>query len=149
MLTDFLHSVGGFCDAGIISIACPRQGTSHGTPDFLSNDKDRWALHLLSRDRPERGAHDSPVARTPVFIADVRASLRPAFGSLSSRRARLPRFRTQRLAGSEKIRVHVRSLRRDHESLHRSTRALALHALYAGLRRPRWFSHGPGSFGTD
>jgi len=34
-------------DVFIISIARPRKGTSHGTPDFLSHDTDRWALHLL------------------------------------------------------------------------------------------------------
>jgi hypothetical protein len=48
-----------------------------------------------------------------------------------------------------KIRVHLRSLRRDHESFHRSARALALHALHAGLRRPRRFSHGVGASGSD
>ena len=105
-------------------------------PDLLSHDTDRWALHLLQRGRPERRAYSSPAARATVFIADVRASLRPAFRSLSPCRARLPRLRTQRLAGPEEIRLHVRSLRRGHESLHRSARALALHALHAGLRRP-------------
>src|SRR5207244_3382568 len=74
----------------------------------------------------ERRADASPAARTSVIIADVRAALRPAFRSLSPCRARLPRLWTQRLAGPEKIRVYVRSLCRDHESLHRSARALAL-----------------------
>ncbi len=43
------------------------------------------------------------------------------------------------------IRLHVRSLRRDHESLDRGARDPAVHALHAGLRRPRGFSHGPGA----
>src|SRR5881628_1942175 len=119
-----------------------KKGTFHGTPDFLSHDTDRWALHLLPRGWSQRRAGASPTARTSLFIADVRASLRPAFRSLSPCRARLPRLRTQRLAGPETIRVYVRSLRPDHESLHRSARALALHAVHAGLRRPRGFSNG-------
>src|SRR5438876_9428677 len=137
MLAGLLHGIGGFYDAGIISIARPRKGRSHGTPDFLSHDTGRWALHLLQRGRSERRAYAAPVARTSLFIADVRAFLRPAFRSLSPCRARLPGLRTQRLAGPEKIRVYVRSLRRDHESLYRSAWALALHAFHAGLRRPR------------
>src|SRR6266581_4753457 len=126
-----------------------KKGTFHGTPDFLSHDTDRWALHLLPRGWSQRRAGASPTARTSLFIADVRAALRPAFRSLSPCRARLPGLRTQRLAGPENIRVYVRSLRRDHESLHRSARALALHAVHAGLRRPRGFSHGPGPSGPD
>jgi len=62
----------------------------------------------------------------------------PLFGRLSDRCrlvAPLSGVRAQRLAGSEDVRVHLRSLRRDPESLHRSARALALHALHAGLRR--------------
>ncbi len=58
-------------------------------------------------------------------------------------------LRTHRLAGRNKIRVHVRSLRRDHESLHRSARAIALHALHAGLWRSRRLSHGIGASGSD
>ncbi len=112
VLAGFLHGLSSFCDARIISIAVPDagKGTSHGTPDFLSHDTGRWALHLLPRGRPERRADDSPAARTSLFVANVRAALRPAFRSLSPGRARLPRLRTQRLAGSEKIRVYLRSL---------------------------------------
>src|SRR6266545_6835078 len=121
----------------------PRKGMSHETPDVLSHDTDRRALHLLQRGRPERRADASPTARTSLFIADVRAALRPACRSLSPCRARLPGLRTQRLAGPETLRVYVRSLRRDHESLHRGARALALHAVHAGLRSPGGFSHGP------
>src|SRR3989442_4620127 len=116
-----------------------KKGTFHGTPDFLSHDTDRWALHLLQRGRPQRRADASPAAPTSLFIADVRASLRPAIRSLSPCRARLPGLWTQRLAGPEKIRVYVRPLCRDHESLHRGARVLALHALHAGLRRPGGF----------
>src|SRR2546430_13288367 len=151
MLAGLPHGVGGFCDARIISIAgsSSRKGTSHGTPDFLSHDTDRWALHLLQRGRPQRRADASPAARTSLFIADVRASLRPAFRSLSPCRARLPGLRTQRLAGPANLREYVRPLRPDHEPLHRSARALALHALHAGLRRPPGVSYGPGPSGAD
>src|SRR5438477_1435051 len=133
MLAGVPHGVGGFCDAHIISIAgpSPRKGTSHGTPDFLSHDTDRWALHLLQRGRPERRADASPAARTSFFIADVRASLRPAFRSLSPCRARLPGLRTQRPAGPEKVRIYLRSLRRDHESFHRSARVFPFYSLPA------------------
>src|SRR6185312_14130675 len=113
------------------------------------HDTDRWALHLLPGGWPERRAGASPVARPSLLIADVRASIRPAFRPLSPGGARLPRLRTQRLAGPEKVRVYVRSLRRDHESLYGSARALALHALHAGLRRPRGLSHGLGPSGPD
>src|SRR5437660_7544640 len=126
-----------------------KKGTSRGTPDFLSHHTDRWALHLLQRGRPQRRADASPAARTSLFIADVRAALRPAFRSLSPCRARLPGLRTQRLAGPENIRVYVRSLRPDHASLHRSAWALALHAVHAGLRRTRGVSHGHGPSGAD
>src|SRR6266849_1724522 len=138
MLAGLPHGVGGFCDARIISIAGPssRKGTSRGTLDFLSHDTDRWALHLLQRGRPQRRADASPAARTPLFVADVRASLRPAFRSLSPCRPRLPRLRTQRLAGSENIRVYVRSLLRDYASLHRSAWALALHTVHEGFGGP-------------
>src|SRR5262249_24027273 len=151
MLPGFLHGIGGYCDARIIAIAGPsqRKGTSRGTPDFLSHDTDRWALQLLQGGWPQRRADASPAAWISLFIADVRASLRPATRSLSPCGSRLPGLRTQRRAGPEKIRVYVRSVRRDQESLHRSTRALALHALHAGLRRPRRISHGFGPSGPD
>src|SRR5437867_1044683 len=58
------------------------------TPDFLSHDTDRWALHLLLRGRPERRADASLAARAALFIADVRAPLRQAVRSLSPCRAR-------------------------------------------------------------
>jgi hypothetical protein len=113
MLAGLLPGVGAFCDAPIISIAgpSPRKEKSRGTPDFLSHDKDRWALDLLQRGRPERRADASLAARISLVIADVRAALRPAFRSLSPRRARLPGLRTQRLAGPEAVQIYVRSHR--------------------------------------
>src|SRR5262249_3183250 len=99
----------------------------------------------------EAGPKDAP----PLLMlqgfpsSSRRASICPTFRSLSPRRAGLPRLRTQRLAGSEKIRLLVRLLRCDHESLHRSDRALALHALHAGLRRPGGFPHGLGPSGPN
>jgi hypothetical protein len=138
------HSVAVLCDARIIIkrwlIACPgaRKGTLHGTADFSSHQTDRWTLHLLQRGRSGRRAGASPVTRTSPFVADVRASLRPAFRSLSPCRAGLSRFRTQRLAGPEKIRVYLRSLRRDYESLHGSAWTAELHTLYAGFTAGPW-----------
>src|SRR5437588_5657134 len=123
----------------------PGKGTSRETPDFLSHDTGRGTLHLLPRGRAERRANALAVARASFLIPDVRTPVLSAFRSLSPSRARLPRLRTQRLAGSESIPVHVRSHRRNHESLHRSSWALALHALHAGLRRTRGFSYGLGS----
>jgi hypothetical protein len=73
----------------------------------------------------------------------------PGGVSISSGRARLPRLRPQRLARPQSVRVYVRSPRRDHEPLHRSARASALHPLHAGLRRPGGLSHGAGSSGAD
>src|SRR5882724_12409749 len=123
--------------------------TPYGSPDSLSHDADRRSLHLLQRGRTNGRADASPAARTSLVIPDVRASLRPAFRSLSPCRARLPGLRTQRLAGPDTLRVYVRSLRRDHESLYRSARALAVHALHAGLRGPSGLSHGLGPSGPD
>ena len=127
LVAGLLPGVGGFSDARIVSIAGPgpREGTLHGTSDFLSHDRDRWALHLLPRGRRKRRADASPAAWISLFIADVRASLCPALRPLSPGCARLPGLRTQRLAGPENIRVHVRPLGRDHESLRRSARAHA------------------------
>src|SRR5262249_10889793 len=66
-----LHGVGDLCDARIIAVAgaSPRKGTSRGTPDFLSHDRDRWTLHLLQRGRPERRADASHAARISLVIA--------------------------------------------------------------------------------
>src|SRR5713101_3770420 len=151
ILAGFSYGADGFYDARNISTAGPHpgKGTSRETPDFLSHDSGRWTLHLLQRGRAERRANAFAIARTSLVIPDVRAPVLSAFRSLSPGSARLSGLRTQRLARPEKIRVHVRSLRRDHESLHRSARAIALHALHAGLRRPRRFSHGLGASGPD
>src|ERR1700677_876017 len=113
VLAPVLRGLGALVDARAISIAgrSTRKGTSHGTPDLLSHDTDRWALHLLSRGRPQRRADDSLAARTSLIIADVRTSLLQAFRPLSPCRARLPGFRKQRLAGPEEICLHLRSLR--------------------------------------
>src|ERR1700731_456437 len=107
------HRIASFCDARFISTAgpSPRKGASREVPDFLPHDTNRWTFNFLQRGWPKGGADNSPAARTSVIIADVRAALRPASQWLSPCRARLPRLRTQRLAGPEKIRVYLRSLR--------------------------------------
>src|SRR6266849_463131 len=93
----FSCGAGGFHDARNISSASPRRGkgTSRENADVLSHDKGIWTLYLLQRSWSERLADPSPVARAPVFLADVRAPLHPAFRSLPSCRARLPPLRTQ------------------------------------------------------
>src|SRR5882762_8150184 len=151
MLEGFSYGAGGFSDARNISAAspCAGKGTPPETLDCLSHDTGGWTLYLLPRSRSERRADASSAARTSIFLADVRSSLRPAFRSLPPYRAGLSRLRAQRLARPEKVRVHIRSHSRNHESLYRSARTLAIHALYAGLRRARGFSHGPGSSGPS
>ncbi len=52
-------------------------------------------------DRSATRAGIASASRTSVIVAHVRAALRQAVRSLSSGRARLPRLRTQRLAGPE------------------------------------------------
>src|SRR6266481_1949894 len=141
----------GFYDARNISTAGPRpgKGTARGALNLLSQDTDRWTLHFLQRGRAERRANAFAVARASFLIPDVRSSLHPAFRSLSPGSARLSGLWPQRLAGPEKIRVHIRSHSRNHESLHRSAGTLAVHALHAGLRRARGFSHGLSSSGPN
>src|ERR1700733_9158511 len=97
MLAGFSYGADGFYDARNMSTARPRpgNGTPNETADFLSHDTGRWILHLLHRGRAERRTDASPVARTPVFLADVRSLVLSAFRSLSPCRARLPRLRTQ------------------------------------------------------
>src|SRR6202521_2241132 len=151
ILAGFSHCARGFYDARNISTAGPRpgKGTARGALNLLSQHTDRWTLHLLQRGRAERRANAFAVARASFLIPDVRAPVLSAFRSLSPGSARLSGLWPQRLAGPENIRVHVRSLRRDHESLHGSARAIAFHALHAGLRRPRRLSHGLGASGPD
>src|SRR6202521_4699231 len=150
ILAGFSHCARDFYDARNISTAGPRpgKGTSREPPDFLSHDTGRWTLHLLQRGRVERRADAFAVARASFLIPDVRGPVFTAFRSLSPSRARLSRIRTQRLAGSEKIPLYFRPLRRHHESFHRSVRALALLALHAGLRGPSRLPHGPGASGA-
>lgn len=49
MLARLPHGLAAFCDARITSVTGPnpRKGTSRGTSDLLSDDTDRWTLHLL------------------------------------------------------------------------------------------------------
>jgi hypothetical protein len=115
------RGVGAFCAARIISIAGPssRKERPVEHPTFYRTTQIDGLSIFYREAGPKRCADASPAARTSLFIADVRASLRPAFRSVSPCRARLPGLRTQRVAGPEKICVYVRSLRRGHESLHR------------------------------
>src|SRR5580698_1313265 len=149
-----LHEADDFYSARVISVVRPSPGTAspdatrgknHEVSHFLSHRADRWAVNFLPRVWSERRPDDSPAARLAIFFANVRASFHPSFRSLSPCRSRLPGLRSQRLAGPEKIRVHLRSPRGNHESLHRNARPLPLHPLHAGLRWPRRLSHDLGS----
>src|SRR5207245_9780345 len=133
LLGGFSCGADGFHDDRNTSTAGhgPGKGTSREISDSLSHDTGRWTLHLLQGGRAERRASAFAVARASFLIPDVRAPVLPAFRSLSPGSTRLSGLWPQRLAGPENIRVHVRSLRRDHESLHGSARAVALHALHA------------------
>ena len=99
----------------------------------------------------EAGPKDAPMLLLLHGLPSSSRMFEPLFArlsrSVSPRRAGLSRLRAQRLAGPEEIRVHVRSHRRGHESLHRGPRPLALHALHAGLRRPGRVPDGPGASG--
>jgi pimeloyl-ACP methyl ester carboxylesterase len=59
ILEGVLDSNGHLGDARIISIVGPnpRKGTFHATPNFLSHDTDRRALHLLPGSGAERRSH--------------------------------------------------------------------------------------------
>src|SRR5467141_2030008 len=97
ILAGFSHGAGGFYDARNISTAGAHagKGTSCETPDSISHDKGRRALHLLQRGRAERRTNAFAVARASILIPYVRAPALSAFRSLSPCRARLPRLRTQ------------------------------------------------------
>src|SRR5262245_44136943 len=125
-----------------------RKGQSRGTPDFVSHDKDRWALDLLPRSRPARRADAAPAARLSLVLADVRAALRPAYRALSPRRAGLPGLRPQRLARPAAVRLHLRAHRCRDGQLHASAGFVALHAVYAGLRWASGLSPGLGPPGA-
>src|SRR5689334_3521420 len=95
----------------------------------------------------EAGPKDAPALLLLHGLPSSSAMFEPLFSRLSDRYHLVAPdgLRTQRLAGPEDISVHVRSHRRNDESLHRSARAIALHTLHAGLRRPRRVSHNLGS----
>src|SRR5258706_16035643 len=83
--------------------------------DFLSDDVGPGTLHLLQGGGAQRCADSAVATRPSLFLADVRASHRAAFRSLSPCGTGLPRFWTQRVARSEAVRLHVRPLRASHE----------------------------------
>src|ERR1700737_3528491 len=89
----------------------------------------------------EAGPKDAPTLLLLHGLPSSSRMFEPLFARLSDRYHLVaPDYA---VAGSKNIRVHVRSLRRDHESLHGGAGIVALHALHAGLRRPGRFSHGP------
>src|SRR5882724_10917628 len=95
----------------------------------------------------EAGPKDAPVLLLLHGLPSSSRMFEPLFTRLSDRYHLVapdyPGFGHSDWPDPKKF-IYVRSLRRDHESLHRGARALALHALHAGLRRAGGFPHGPG-----
>ena len=147
VLAGLLYGLGGLHRSGFLASAGARRRPRE-TPDCLSHDKGRRALHLLPGGRAERCADAPLAARISFVIADVRAALRPAFRPLSFGRARLSRIRAQRLAGPESVRLHLRPHRVGHGRLHPIDGLVALHALHAGLRRPGGLPYGACASGA-
>ena len=146
ILAGFSFDAGGFYAARNISTADsrPGKGTSRESPDFLSHDTGRWTLHLLQRGRARKMRQR--FCSCTGFLPHPGCSNPCSFGfpiAITLSRPITPASDT--VTGQiQKNRVRVRSHRRNHESLHRSSWALALHALHAGLRRPCGLSHGLG-----
>ena len=119
-------------DTRLLSIAGqnPGEGTSRDLPYFLSHDQVDGLSIFYSEAGPEGRADAAAPARPSLFIPDVRAAVRAAVRSLSPGRARLSRFRTQRLAGSEDS-SRIRSITsRDHESHFTEALGLSHYTLY-------------------
>ena len=99
----------------------------------------------------EAGPKDAPTLLLLHGLPSSSRMFEPLFARLSDHYHLVapdyPGFGHSDWPDPKSIRVHVRSHRRSHESPNRSTRAFALHALHAGLRRPRGFSYGPGPSG--
>ena len=86
----------------------------------------------------EAGPKDAPTLLLLHGLPSSSRMFEPLFARLSDRFAwSLPTTRASDTAigRTEKIRLHLRSLRRHHEPVYRKAGALALHALHAGLRR--------------
>jgi pimeloyl-ACP methyl ester carboxylesterase len=81
MLADLPHGVGDFCDACIISIARPRKGTFHGTPNFYRT-KQIDGLSIFYR---EAGPKDVPTLLLLHGIPTSSRMFEPLFARLSDR----------------------------------------------------------------
>src|SRR5580698_1196731 len=77
---------------------CAEEGQGNGTAGVLSHSEDRRTLHFLQRSGAERRPHDSVATWSSVVVADVSAAADKTCRQISSRRARLSRLRTERLA---------------------------------------------------
>ena len=101
----------------------------------------------------EAGPKDAPMLLLLHGLPSSSRMFEPLFARLSDRYHLVapdyPGFGHSDWPDPKEVRVHVRSLCRDDESLHRSAWALALYALHAGLRRPRGLSHSIGPSGPD
>jgi hypothetical protein len=125
------------------------KGTCYEVPDFLSHRGGKRALHL-STERPARETGrrfscytDSPLHRGcsslsspgfPVAITLSRLIIRASVAATG----RIPKNSRTRSITTPRSRITLRS-----------ARAGALHALYAGLRRPRGLSHGLSPSGPN
>ena len=94
----------------------------------------------------EAGPKDAPTLLLLHGLPSSSRMFEPLFARLSDRYHLVapdyPGFGHSDWPDPKKFAYTFDHYRRDHESLHRSARALALHALHAGLRRPGRFSHG-------
>ena len=94
----------------------------------------------------ETGPKDAPTILLLHGLPSSSRMFEPLFARLSDRYHLVapdyPGFGHSDWPDPKKFTYTFDHYRRDHESLHRGARALAVHALHAGLRRSRWFSHG-------
>ena len=101
----------------------------------------------------EAGPKDAPTLLLLHGLPSSSRMFEPLFARLSDRYHLVapdyPGFGHSDWPDPKKFAYTFDHYRRDHEPLHRSARALALHALHAGLRRPGGFSHGVGPSGAD
>ena len=94
----------------------------------------------------EAGAKDAPTLLLLHGLPSSSRMFEPLFSRLSDRYPPAPDYPGFGTAsGRTRKNSPIRSITcRNHESLHRSARALALHTLHAGLRRLCRVSHGLG-----
>jgi len=129
------------CCSHFVSIPAQAQGQErivHGTSDLLIA-RYRLTASPFFYGRPARKTRPRCCCCTGCRLPrHVRPAVRAARRSAINLVARdYPGFGHRRLARPQKIRVHVRSYRRDHESFHRSAGPHALHAVTCRITAAR------------